>query len=138
MEQAYTPSGGSSLDLAVNYSSSSPINSCSGGRTDHLLFIPYDTHLTVTNMAEYSIQIGMQASALPTTITVECTNILSMVSTSSFDPGAYIELIKSGVVSGTGRRTASSAAPTGAGEHWARHRARRPLELFRVASTASA
>jgi hypothetical protein len=58
-----------------------------------------------------------QASALPSTITVKCTNILGMVSTNPFDPGAYIELVNSGVVNGTSAHSlvSSTDGPVSAG-----------------------
>ena len=101
VQQLYVGSGGS-VEVTASFTSSSPISVCSGGvPKKKFLFVPFQTTLTVTDMAEYQISIGMTSDVLKFSFTVTCTLPAGFTFTRSVSTQSDIKIIGKGVLNAT-------------------------------------
>ena len=99
-QQKYVGTGGS-VEVTAGYISTSLVSVCSGGITKTFAFVPFDTVLTVTDLGEYQITIGMQDTVLKFSIPVTCKLPIGTYS-KTVDTQVDIKVIGRGVVKGTG------------------------------------
>lgn len=101
VQQLYVGSGGS-VEVTANYTSSSPVSVCQGGvPKKKFVFVPFQTTLTVTDMAEYQISIGMTSTVLQFSFSITCTIPFGGTFTKPYSTQTDIKVIGKGVLNAT-------------------------------------